>query len=93
MNKLIMKLTDILYLKIKEIRNKRKVLTKTDTYLTFEEYVINYESSFYTTPTNYSKGKDFDGKLIDIKECCNIYDKLIIHIIKDDKIKKYIKYK
>jgi len=72
--------------------NRREAnYVKTYNYFTFDDY-IKYGCSYYTLPTNFEKCKNFDGKLVDIKEGCKLFDEVILKILKDKKIKEYIKY-
>ena len=49
---------------------------KTYNYFTFVDY-IKYGCSYYTLPTNFEKCKNFDGKLVDIKEGCKLFDEVV----------------
>ena len=73
-------------------RNKRVTYIRTYSYFTFDDY-LKYECSYFTLPTNFEKCKDFNGNLIEIKEGCKQFDETILNILKDDKLKNYIKFK
>lgn len=94
MESIVRKITDYLILFLKKQRNKRKLLTKTICYLTFDEYIKDYNCSFYEVPTNFTHGKTADGQIRDLKECIIIYDEIVLDILsKKEILINYMKFK
>lgn len=66
---------------------------KTYSYITFDDYFKTYKGSYYQVPTNIEKVKDFDGKLIDLKEGCKYFDKMLLEISHSEIFVTYNKFK
>lgn len=54
---------------------------ETKLYVTFDEYTTIYKSNYYLVPVNLTHGMNFNGRLLLLKEACEIYNNCIKNII------------
>jgi len=70
----------------------QKEAVKTVTYFTFKEYIEEYKCSYYNVPTNYEKAQSLSGGLINVKEGCAEFDRVIKGLRHNEQLATYVKF-
>lgn len=77
------------YIIPRELLVLRKTKTKkfphvNKTFITFKQYVEDYNCNYYSVPINEEYGLDFNGKLLKRAEARELYDNMVKKIIESE---------